>query len=254
MVLQAWSRCTTRRPPRSLCPQPPATTTYLQLASNTSSKHQVSLFSSTFAARNTIGEIWFKKNQSFYKMTFITVMMYGHPMYGQPLVYSPMTQQVSYPMQQSHMMAQSMQQYTDSLNPLGLTSSNYEEVRHLFTIYMSYLHNFIVIQNLEWTSIWFICILTFCSHTKSFRLIDASSQQMWGTFDLVERQFMLKSRSCTSLSLVGRYLRTCFSSSTCSALQLWPDSHDAVVTSNSLLNKSQAFYAFDQTLFLSKWQ
>nr|AQY60264.1 period [Mythimna separata] len=56
------------------------------------------------------------------------IMMYGHPMYGQPLMYSPLTHPMSYPMQQSHMMAQSMQQhYSNTMNPLGLTSSNYEE-------------------------------------------------------------------------------------------------------------------------------
>ena len=55
------------------------------------------------------------------------------------------------------MMAQSMQQYTNTMNPLGLTSSNYEEVRHLFTISILYLHNFIAIQNSEWTSFRFIC-------------------------------------------------------------------------------------------------
>ncbi|XP_035430455.2 period circadian protein isoform X32 [Spodoptera frugiperda] len=55
------------------------------------------------------------------------MMMYSQPMYGAPFMYSPMAQQMSYPMQQSHMMAQSMQQYTNTMNPLGLTSSNYEE-------------------------------------------------------------------------------------------------------------------------------
>lgn len=63
-----------------------------------------------------------------YSFFFFTVMMYSQPMYGAPFMYSPMAQQMSYPMQQSHMMAQSMQQYTNTMNPLGLTSSNYEEV------------------------------------------------------------------------------------------------------------------------------
>uniref|UniRef100_A0A2A4JCV7 Period circadian protein n=1 Tax=Heliothis virescens TaxID=7102 RepID=A0A2A4JCV7_HELVI len=55
------------------------------------------------------------------------MMMYGQPMYGSPFMYSPMAQQVTYPMQQSNLMAQSMQQNTNTMYPLGLTSSNYEE-------------------------------------------------------------------------------------------------------------------------------
>ncbi|XP_030039622.2 period circadian protein isoform X2 [Manduca sexta] len=52
-------------------------------------------------------------------------MMYGQPMYGPPIVYSPITPQVSYPVQHS-VLGQSMQ-YTSTLNPLCLTNSNYEE-------------------------------------------------------------------------------------------------------------------------------
>ncbi|XP_026727846.1 period circadian protein isoform X11 [Trichoplusia ni] len=55
-----------------------------------------------------------------------TMMMYGQPMYGSPFMYSAINPQMSYPMQQTQLMAQSMQ-YTNSMNPLGLTSSNYEE-------------------------------------------------------------------------------------------------------------------------------
>ncbi|XP_075991029.1 period circadian regulator isoform X11 [Anticarsia gemmatalis] len=56
----------------------------------------------------------------------VPCMMYGQPMYGQPFMYSPINPQVSYPVQQT-MMAQSMQYTTNTMNPLGLTSSNYEE-------------------------------------------------------------------------------------------------------------------------------
>ncbi|XP_047040217.1 period circadian protein-like isoform X4 [Helicoverpa zea] len=55
------------------------------------------------------------------------MMMYGQPMYGSPFMYSPMAQQMTYPMQQSNLMAQTMQQNTNTMYPLGLTSSNYEE-------------------------------------------------------------------------------------------------------------------------------
>ncbi|XP_053623942.1 period circadian protein isoform X3 [Plodia interpunctella] len=53
-------------------------------------------------------------------------MMYGQAMYGSAFMYSPIAPQVSYPVQQTAMAAMSMQQ-SNSLNPLGLTSRNYEE-------------------------------------------------------------------------------------------------------------------------------
>lgn len=92
-------------------------------------------------------------------------MVYGHPLMGTPIMYSPMTQQVTYPTLQTQMaMAQSIpQQYTNTMNALGLTSSNYEEVRHQFSISFSYLHNFIALENLEWTPISFISKLMFLS-------------------------------------------------------------------------------------------
>lgn len=58
-------------------------------------------------------------------------MMYGQAMYGSPFMYSPIAPQMSqmtYPAMQQSMMHQTTQ-FNNSLNPLGLTSSNYEEVR-----------------------------------------------------------------------------------------------------------------------------
>ncbi|KAL0852247.1 hypothetical protein ABMA28_000462 [Loxostege sticticalis] len=56
-------------------------------------------------------------------------MMYGQAMYGSPFMYSPIAPQMSqmtYPAMQQSMMHQTTQ-FNNSLNPLGLTSSNYEE-------------------------------------------------------------------------------------------------------------------------------
>lgn len=54
-------------------------------------------------------------------------MMYGQALYGSPFMYSPIGPQMPYSTQQNMMSQQSMQ-YTNTLYPLGLASSNYEEV------------------------------------------------------------------------------------------------------------------------------
>lgn len=66
-----------------------------------------------------------------YQTPTMPCMMYGQPMYGSPFMYSPINPQMSYPTHQA-VMAQSMQ-YNNTMNPLGLTSRNYEEGEDLLT-------------------------------------------------------------------------------------------------------------------------
>ncbi|XP_063837782.1 period circadian protein [Ostrinia nubilalis] len=71
-----------------------------------------------------------KSNPQYPPPPTMQCMMYGQAMYGSPFMYSPVAP--SYPVQQTMMaqqttMAQQTMQYTNSLNPLGLTRSNYEE-------------------------------------------------------------------------------------------------------------------------------